>query len=250
MDSHSQQRASVAALYDKYFSVVPGDTPKLLDAAHALRYQVYCVENHFENPAEQKGEREHDPYDSHSEHAVLIYKPTGDVVGCVRLVLPLPTGGVSTLPIRSLLADSARATLDRCDPDSIAEISRYAVSKAFRRREGEGLYADVQMMELAETEVRRLVPHISLGLFRGVAQLAADHHVSTVCAAMSPALLRLLERFGLKFEALGPPIEYHGLRQPCMADGEALLAGMSNRHAEYGQVVDATYRERLRTAHR
>jgi N-acyl amino acid synthase of PEP-CTERM/exosortase system len=246
MESDAQKTAAVSTLYDKYFAVVPADTAALLDAAHALRYQVYCVENHFENPDEHVNGRERDRYDDHAVHAVLIYKPTGDVVGCVRLVLPLPSSGVSTLPIRDLLAVEARAMLDGCDPHSTAEISRYAVAKSFRRREGEGLYPDVHIMDLEANEMRRLVPHISLGLFRGVAQLAADYRVATVCAAMSPALLRLLERFGLKFEPLGPPIEYHGLRQPCMADGEALLAGMSNRHAEYGQVVDATYRERLR----
>ena len=106
------------------------------------------------------------------------------------------------------------------------------------------------MMELAASDVRRLVPHISLGLFRGVAQVAGSCGVDTVCAAMSPALLRLLERFGLKFDPLGPPIEYHGLRQPCMADGEALLRGMSNRHADYARVVDATYREQLKATSR
>ena len=249
MQSDAKQEA-VAALYDKYFSVVPADTPQLRDAAHALRYQVYCVENHFENPADQRGERERDRFDDHAEHAVLIYKPTGDVVGCVRLILPLPDRGVSALPIRSLLAPEDRARLDRADPAKIAEISRYAVSKAFRRREGDGLYPDVEMMELAASDVRRLVPHISLGLFRGVAQVAGTCGVDTACAAMSPALLRLLERFGLKFEPLGPPIEYHGLRQPCMADGEALLRGMSDRHADYARVVDATYREKLKTASR
>jgi N-acyl amino acid synthase of PEP-CTERM/exosortase system len=241
------KQETVAALYDQYFSVVPANTPQLRDAAHALRYQVYCVEHQFENPAEQKGERERDRYDDHAEHAVLIYKPTGDVVGCVRLILPLPSRGVSALPIRALLAPEGQATLDRVNPSKIAEISRYAVSKAFRRREGDGMYPDVEMMELAATDVRRLVPHISLGLFRGVAHIGGDCGVDTVCAAMSPALLRLLERFGLKFDPLGPPIEYHGLRQPCMADGESLLRGLHHRHADIARVVDVTYRERLKT---
>lgn len=245
-----EKQQAVAALYDEYFSVVPANTPKLRDAAHALRYQVYCVEHPFENPAEQTGERERDRYDDHAEHAVLIYKPTGDVVGCVRLILPLPSRGVSALPIRALLAPADQAILDRTNPAKIAEISRYAVSKAFRRREGDGMYPDVSMMELAASDVRRLVPHISLGLFRGVAQVAGDCGVDTVCAAMSPALLRLLERFGLKFDPLGPPIEYHGLRQPCIADGEALLRGLHDRHAEIGRVVDVTYRERLKTTSR
>ena len=75
-------------LYNRYFDVVPAHTPDLLEAAYALRYQVYCVEHAFEDPAQQIGEREIDRYDEHSVHAVLIAKNTGEVVGCVRLILP------------------------------------------------------------------------------------------------------------------------------------------------------------------
>ena len=37
------------------------------------------------------------------------------------------------------------------------------------------------------------------------------------------ALLRLLGRFGLHFQAIGEPVNYHGLRQPCIAELDALL---------------------------
>src|SRR5690606_4423219 len=47
-------------LYDRYFTVVPASTPELLDAAYVLRYQVYCNEHAFENPAEHPDGREVD----------------------------------------------------------------------------------------------------------------------------------------------------------------------------------------------
>ena len=87
-DVHAATESTLSGLYDRYFTVLPATTPDLLDAAHALRYQVYCVEHAFEDPARQVGEREFDRYDSRSIHAVLLYTPTGDVVGCVRLILP------------------------------------------------------------------------------------------------------------------------------------------------------------------
>ena len=34
---------------------------------------------------------------------------------------------------------------------------------------------------------------------------------------MEPALLRILTRLGLNFEPVGSLVEYHGLRQPCVA---------------------------------
>jgi hypothetical protein len=48
--------------------------------AHALRYQVYCVEHAFEDPSQQIGERERDRDDDRAVHAVLIRKSTERVV--------------------------------------------------------------------------------------------------------------------------------------------------------------------------
>ena len=40
---------------------------------------------------------------------------------------------------------------------------------------------------------------------------------------MMPALLRLLGRLGIHFHPAGPPVQYHGRRQPCYRDGIELL---------------------------
>ena len=236
----SPSEPDLSALYDRHFIVVPADTPELLDAAHALRYQVYCVEHQFEDPALQLGERERDQYDEHSVHAVLIAKASGNVVGCVRLIIPL--GDASSLPLWDHLGAGDRARLDSFGRDRTAEISRYAIAKMYRRREGESLYPDVA--EPSANELRRLVPHMSLGLLRGVGQLAARNGMETVCAAMAPALMRLLERFGLMFERLGPPIDLHGIRQPCLGECEQLLAGMAGRNEEYYRLVAQAYHAR------
>jgi N-acyl amino acid synthase of PEP-CTERM/exosortase system len=234
-------------LYDRYFTVVAADNPQLVDAAHALRYQVYCVEHPFESAAEHPSGLEIDSYDRHSVHAVLLNRSAGNVVGCVRLILPSMPQQISALPMRTLLSGEAASRLDACDPMRTAEISRYAVSKELRRREGEELYPDVTPDDdddgdqLPVADLRRLVPHLSVGLLRGVATLASQYGITKVCAAMAPSLLRLLKRFGLVFEPLGSLIEYHGLRQPCVADCEALLAGMAEKQSDYYHVVDAAY---------
>jgi N-acyl amino acid synthase of PEP-CTERM/exosortase system len=238
---------SISELYDRYFAIVPATSPALVDAAYKLRYQVYCVEHEFLDASRHPTAREVDDFDAYSVHAVLLNKGTGDVVGCVRLVLPRAAGSMSALPMRALLSEEMRGVLDRHDVRRTAEISRYAVSKALRRREGEEFYPDVTSVgpdgeHLPPADLRRLVPHLSVGLLRGVAVLASQHGITTVCAAMAPSLLRLLKRFGLQFEPLGPPIEYHGLRQPCIADCEALLAGMAHQQPEYHPIVDAAFR--------
>ncbi len=234
----SRSEPDLSALYDQHFIVVPADTPDLLDAAHALRYQVYCVEHQFEDPAAQHDERERDQYDAQSVHAVLIAKSSGDVVGCVRLIMP--EGNVPSLPLCNFLTEPDRASLDPLGRHRTAEISRYAIAKRYRRRQGESLYPDVG--EPSVNELRRLVPHMSLGLIRGVGQLAARHGMERVCAAMAPALMRLLERFGLVFERLGPLIDFHGSRQPCVGECEQLLAGMAGCNEDYYRVVAQAYR--------
>jgi N-acyl amino acid synthase of PEP-CTERM/exosortase system len=228
---------SQSALYDRYFTVVMADTPALLDAAHALRYQVYCVEHSYEDPVQQAGDREWDCCDGQSVHSVLLSKPAGTVVGCVRLILPGRGGPCASLPIRELLSEADQARLDSFGIDRTAEISRYAIAKRYRRRPSEREYPDVDPGDPLVPEFRRLAPHMSIGLIRGVCRLAARHNIDTVCAEMSLPLLRLLERFGLVFEKLGPLIDYHGPRQPCVAQCRDLLAGLSECKQEYYRLV-------------
>ena len=83
---------------------------------------------------------------------------------------------------------------------------------------------------------------MSLGLLRAVAELAATRHIRTVCAAMSPALLRMLERLGMQFELLGPAVNYHGVRQPCIANCEALLDQMAASNTPYARLLNRAYR--------
>ena len=58
---------------------------------------------------------------------------------------------------------------------------------------------------------------------------------------MAPALMRLLERFGLIFERLGPHIDLHGIRKPCLGECEQLIAGMADHNEEYYRLVKQVY---------
>src|SRR5687768_14989240 len=117
----AMNHAQTLELYDRYFTVVPADTPELLDAAHVLRYQVYCTEHQFEDPSQHPNGREVDRYDAQSVHAVLINRSGGNVIGCVRLVLPRTAGNLSAMPMRELLDGDAASRLDACDPMRTAE---------------------------------------------------------------------------------------------------------------------------------
>ena len=81
--------ASLFSMYAKWFDVVPATTPEQLAEAYRLRYQVYCVENTFEQAGQHTDGQEVDEFDNHSVHSLLIHRPTGMVAGTVRLILPL-----------------------------------------------------------------------------------------------------------------------------------------------------------------
>jgi len=209
--------ADIGEEFIRHFDVVIAEGGPLLEAALRLRYQVYCVENPFENAAEHPDGREIDCEDDRTVHSVIIHRRTGMVAGAVRLILPDPDPSTRPLPMHRLLAPGLRSRLSELPVNATAEISRFAVSKAFRRRRGEERYPDVGIVEgMTPTEhERRLMPYLTYGLLRAILHMSAACDITHVCAVMEPALLRLVGHLGFEFELLGPPVAYHGIRQPC-----------------------------------
>lgn len=231
--------AGLAAAYDRHFSVHSCDEPELLEKAHRLRYQVYCVENPFESPTDNPDGLERDAYDAHAVHSLLSHRATGQLVGAVRLILPLPDDLNRSFPIQSVCRDE-RIFDPRVFPAArAAEVSRFCVSKEFRRRLGEHRYADIGEAEARAraAEERRLMPYVTLGLIRGLVRMSAEHGVRHWCIVVEPSLLRLLKALGFVFEPLGPLVEHHGVRQPCHSDLIRLLEGVRRMRPEVWEVV-------------
>jgi N-acyl amino acid synthase of PEP-CTERM/exosortase system len=219
MVDHDDQ-FDIANAYTRYFDVVRADTATLLDEVYRLRYQVYCIENAFENPAEHPDRRERDEYDHRSVHTLLRHRPTGTFAGAVRVILPGTEEMLQPLPVEAVLASEGRVLPKRLPRRTTAEISRFLVSKEFRRRRGEERYADGGTSSGAAQrafEERRTAPYITFGLLGGALDLCTQFGVTHICAMMEPALIRILRRSGVEFEEIGAPIEHHGLRQPCVA---------------------------------
>jgi N-acyl amino acid synthase of PEP-CTERM/exosortase system len=105
---------------------------------------------------------------------------------------------------------------------STAEISRFAVSKRLRQRATDRSEAGGEFP--LDYDPRRRIPDTSLGLMQGVIAMAATSGVTHLCAAMEPALLRMLRRLGMQIPSLGPEVEYHGRRQPCYSHIDTALA--------------------------
>ena len=198
------------------------NTPELLDEVHRIRYQVYCVENLYEDPTQNQDGLERDEYDSHSVHGLLVHAASEASVGTVRLVMHRPGTHLGSLPIHKVCQHPDLLDPDFLPLETTAEFSRFAISKTFRRRvEGDtppgGAGPEKQ-------ETGRFIPHITVGLITIALRLAFAHGITHVCAVMEPALLRLLARFAIKFKPLGAQVEYHGWRQPCYTTVAAMLS--------------------------
>ncbi len=223
----------IAAL-NQFFELVHADNDELRMQVYLLRYQVYVLETGFETDSDChsgtdcEGKTilwEQDVFDERSDHYLLRHRRTGVFAATARLILPSPIDVQAPYPIELHCPLDERVS-DLAIRARLGEISRFAVSKVFKRRIGEigslaGVADDVEIY--FEEDERRVLPHISLGLFAAVMRMVHEHRITHCYAVMEPALLRLLGRFGMVFNRIGPDVDYHGIRVPCVTTAEEAL---------------------------
>lgn len=256
--------------FETYFDLLRAETPETLREVFRLRYRIYCLERRFENPADHPNGQETDRFDRRSLHSLLVYQRTGAMTGTVRLVLPEPGGAADhiprspgtvrlimpidgadpALPIQEVCSDLAAWPQDLLPAATTGEISRFAVSKDFRKRIGESqlAIADAHVSERrAEMAggASQVMAHITLGLMRGILKMSIDRGITHWVAVMEPSLLRLLGRLGIHFTAIGSEVDHHGRRQPCYAAAVDLLTRIRvecpdvwNVITEHGRLFD------------
>lgn len=234
----------VSTIFNSVFNVQLAMCPETINEVFAVRYQVYCIDKPFEDPNCFADKREHDAYDPRSAHALIRHRITGDSVAAVRLVMAgdnpeqadFPMEG-PCLPQMDLYAQQAFADARR---ENIAEISRMAVSREFRRRlnedESDSGISDFACYSDAENG-RRAMPYISLGLFSAILQMSVRHGITHWMAVMEPAQLRLLKRFGVEFDHVGPVMEYHGRRRPAFTEAASLIEGIKKRRPDVWSLI-------------
>ena len=67
--------------------------------------------------------------------------------------------------------------------------------------------------------------------------MTARHGITHWCAVMEPTLLRMLDAMAIRFSPIGPPVEHHGLRQPCSCDVAETLAAMKREQPSFWDVL-------------
>ena len=200
--------------------------------AHRLRYDVYCEDRGYEDPAEFPAGLEKDEFDSNSVHALVRHRSSNQVAGVVRLVFSDQSDPENPLPIELHCGDNFdRAALDEFEfsRNQIAEVSRFAVSSRFIS--GAGIKTP------AGDDPSRYFPHISLGLIAMLFVASAHHQITHWYAVMEPSLSRLLSRSGIEFTPIGPIVDYHGKRQPMIAKVNDLLSNVYQKRYDFFKLI-------------
>jgi N-acyl amino acid synthase of PEP-CTERM/exosortase system len=219
-DTGTKPQPGLSEQFRRYFQLVRADTEALRQAVYRIRYQVYCTEMGFEDPARFADGMERDDYDARAMHVLLRHLPSGEYAGSVRLILDSPGDPRELFPFERFCGHSLRRNLidpARLPRNSFGEISRLAVRGQFRRRSGEQSSPDgVPSEDVIEhsPEQRRMIPHIALGLYLAGAAMGLMQGLSGVFVMMEPRLARHMRRYGIVFRQAGEIVDYHGLRGP------------------------------------
>ncbi|MCS6786977.1 MAG: PEP-CTERM/exosortase system-associated acyltransferase [Thiobacillaceae bacterium] len=219
--------AELKSVFDRYFEIVHADTESLRQEVYRLRYQVYVLEAGFERPEDFPDGLERDAFDARADHYLLRHRATGLYAATARMILPDPDDPMRPYPIELHCRIDADKKVARPEQRlRLGEVSRFAVSKAFKRRLGEGGSTGglaEQVDRYLQPDERRILPHLSIGLLAAAVRSMHMHGLTYCYAAMEMALFRLVTHLGLAFHPIGPTVEYHGPRLPCLTHANESL---------------------------
>lgn len=214
--------------FRRYFRIDAALDDARRDDVYRIRHEVYCEDLKYE--PERPDRREIDDYDAHSVHFLLSTARTPTrLVGCSRVVLTNPDDPDAPLPFERTCAE----TLDRSiiDPaalprDRIAEVSRLAVRRIYRRRRGEARNdVDIHNEDYGTLAQPRF-PYIPIGLYMGAVSLAARRNIDYLFVLTEPRLAEHFSRLGAAVRQIGGPVSHRGIRVPSVIDVQAVIHDM------------------------
>jgi N-acyl amino acid synthase of PEP-CTERM/exosortase system len=150
------------------------------------------------------------------------------------MILPENCAG-DGLPIDQILRAGGIDLANYVQIEKCIEVSRFAISKEFRRR-----WTDDQMVAshpLSPQEASRQANLAFLSLVQFVLRQSIERRVLYWTAVMEPMLLRMLDRMGIHFRSIGPVVNHHGLRQPSWSYIPTVLEELKFEHRDYWEVV-------------
>lgn len=208
-------------------------SPDLYTAICTLRYEAYCLECGFLDPADYQHGLECDEFEHRSTYAAA-YNMANDLVGTVRLVRATPLEQIFPWELHCQPYPGFALP----DPLQSAEVSRLVVHKHYRRRTGdsrEGIPREISSAAGTATisassgkptraKRRSNAPQILLGMYRELYRYSRVNGIRYWYAAMERSLANSLDKMGFLFRPVGPEMDYYGPVRLYMTDLDELMA--------------------------
>ncbi len=239
----------LAETFSRFFRVKLANTAQQRRYSYAIRHQVYAEELGWEPETETRLET--DSFDNFSHHCLLEHKRSGDLIGCVRLVLPSIDKPESQLPCQTHeIPMRNNRRLSELSGESAGEVSRLAVLNGFRAHEaGKPFMLDSYNASIYSDEERRYFPHISTGLYLSAIAMVELCELERVLVVMEPRLQRHLQRCGLVFHQISDTFELRGRRALFELPGEELTINMSEPILELYRTIRRDLSSQLEETH-
>jgi N-acyl amino acid synthase of PEP-CTERM/exosortase system len=187
--------------------------PALLRESYQLRYRVYCDERAFLPAADYPDGLETDVYDSHSLH-VGVLNTHGAVAATARLIEQSDDG----LPLFDHCSVSSHERQLHDPALRIVELSRLCVSRRYNRRAGDSFYSLEGTKALPVRPDRRRRGELPHTLYKTLYQASKRRGFTHWLAATEQSLQRLIARYALPFQVIGPETDYYGRVSPYLVD--------------------------------
>jgi N-acyl amino acid synthase of PEP-CTERM/exosortase system len=224
---------SILDAFDFYFKMIPANTDELRQEVYKLRYQVYCIEHHFLEPNAEGFE--YDEYDAQSCHYLIQHKETKRYMATTRLILPSSKNPEKLFPVEIHSKIDNFELLKTVPRANLAELSRFCVSKEFRRRAGE---RDLIITnDVDSSRGKNSSASITLALFACAIKMSFEHDIQCWIASIEPALKRVVEPLGIYVVEIGSLGDYHGMRFPCAIRIDNLLTSVREKNTEYSEML-------------
>jgi N-acyl-L-homoserine lactone synthetase len=229
---------------------------KELKEIYRLRYKVYVEEWGFERAEDHPDGLEIDEFDKSSVHFAA-RDDKGNLIGTVRLIINPPGG----FPIERYC--EINIDKDKIPRESVAEVSRLAISKSYRRRAEDryifgpdeerreigSFYSFGEKIQYRRIEDRyrrefmnlikkpplrdrRVRPEAVICLYKVLYHESKRRKLTHWYAIMTKGLFILLRKLGINFQLIGDPVDYHGIRSPYLGDIQKIEKEVSINNPE------------------
>lgn len=194
-------------------------TPKVAETEEernntfSIRHDVFSEELGLEQRRETLLET--DQFDRYSIHCFLQHRATGKLAGTVRVVRPENEN--QQLPMQHYLENGFNEediSPDDLRQDKIAEISRLAVPREFRRKHVKSEYKKARRSTRSLKNEIQCYPYVAIGLYFTAMSVLLKNNINHAFIMVEPRLAKSLRFIGFPLEQVGPETDYFGRRAP------------------------------------